>query len=191
MWEKIKFVSPRGHVISSIFPPTLNWKFFLYFYYIIALYFISTCKQRVNSVNRRTGNWLSFPYLFLIDQMVYLISQVPSFGQYTKQPMANAKKDKLNFYQRKCKLYHKDKIFPYSTELPPWRNGLACWTSNSKVVGSSPTGGGWFFSSAHLSFCSVNDPNGGFYWCILVIFWQHYNRHFEENLRKIFELMLI
>ena len=25
---------------------------------------------------------------------------------------------------------------------PPWRNGLACWTSNSKVVGSSPTGGG-------------------------------------------------
>ena len=24
---------------------------------------------------------------------------------------------------------------------PPWRNGLACWTSNSKVVGSSPTGG--------------------------------------------------
>ena len=28
---------------------------------------------------------------------------------------------------------------------PPWRNGLACWTSNSKVVGSSPTGGGFFF----------------------------------------------
>ena len=28
---------------------------------------------------------------------------------------------------------------------PPWRNGLACWTSNSKVVGSSPTGGGIFF----------------------------------------------
>ena len=56
--------------------------------------------------------------------------------------MANAKKDKQNFYQRKCKLYHKDKIFPHSTELPPWRNGLACWTSNSKVVGSSPTGGG-------------------------------------------------
>ena len=25
---------------------------------------------------------------------------------------------------------------------PPWRNGLACWTSTSKVVGSSPTGGG-------------------------------------------------
>ena len=24
----------------------------------------------------------------------------------------------------------------------PWRNGLACWTSNSKVVGSSHTGGG-------------------------------------------------
>ena len=28
---------------------------------------------------------------------------------------------------------------------PPWRNGLACWTSNSKVVGSSPTGGVLFF----------------------------------------------
>ena len=27
---------------------------------------------------------------------------------------------------------------------PPWRNGLECWTSNSKVVGSSPTGGGIF-----------------------------------------------
>ena len=36
MWEKIKFVSPRGHVISSIFPPTLNWNIFLYYYYIIA-----------------------------------------------------------------------------------------------------------------------------------------------------------
>ena len=29
---------------------------------------------------------------------------------------------------------------------PLWRNGLACWTSNSKVVGSSPTRGGFFFS---------------------------------------------
>ena len=28
---------------------------------------------------------------------------------------------------------------------PPWRNGLAYWTSNSKVVGSSPTGGGFLF----------------------------------------------
>ena len=27
---------------------------------------------------------------------------------------------------------------------PPWRNGLACWTSNSKVVGSRPTVGGIF-----------------------------------------------
>ena len=31
-----------------------------------------------------------------------------------------------------------------SRHEPPWRNGLACWTSNSKVVGSSPTGG-WRF----------------------------------------------
>ena len=29
-----------------------------------------------------------------------------------------------------------------SSQMPLWRNGLACWTSNSKVVGSSPTRGG-------------------------------------------------
>ena len=79
---------------------------------------------------------------------------------------------------------------------PPWRNGLACWTSNSKVVGSSPTGGGllffiFYFFSDRLSFCSTNDTNGGFYWCILGIFWQRYNRYFEENLRRIFEVMFI
>ena len=28
-------------------------------------------------------------------------------------------------------------------EQPPWRNGLARWTSNSKVVRSSHTGGGF------------------------------------------------
>ena len=33
---------------------------------------------------------------------------------------------------------------PYVSQ-PLWRNGLACWTSNSKVVGSSPTRGGVFF----------------------------------------------
>ena len=32
---------------------------------------------------------------------------------------------------------------------PPWRNGLACWTSNSKVVGSSPTGGVSFLFFFH------------------------------------------
>ena len=37
------------------------------------------------------------------------------------------------------------KYSPESYMQPPWRNGLACWTSNSKVVGSSPTGGGFFF----------------------------------------------
>ena len=30
---------------------------------------------------------------------------------------------------------------PPANTQPPWRNGLAHWTSNSKVVGSSPTGG--------------------------------------------------
>ena len=29
---------------------------------------------------------------------------------------------------------------------PPWRSGLACWTSILKVVGSSLTGGGIFSS---------------------------------------------
>ena len=35
---------------------------------------------------------------------------------------------------------------------PPWRNGLACWTSNSKVVGSSPTGGGFFWICQQSAF---------------------------------------
>ena len=36
-------------------------------------------------------------------------------------------------------------ILPCSLDIqPPWRNGVACWTSNSKVVGSSPTGFGIF-----------------------------------------------
>ena len=29
---------------------------------------------------------------------------------------------------------------------PAWRNGLARWTSNPKVVGSNPTAGAWFLS---------------------------------------------
>ena len=56
---------------------------------------------------------------------------------------------------------------------PPWRNGLACWTSNSKVVGSSPTGGGFLFFylffiyfSDRLSFCSMNE-----WWILLVYPW--------------------
>ena len=35
-------------------------------------------------------------------------------------------------------------MFLPKNKKPPWRNGLACWTSNSKVVGSSPTGGEFF-----------------------------------------------
>ena len=41
MWEKIKFVSSRGHVISPIFPPTLNWNFFYIIIIIIIAYDIS------------------------------------------------------------------------------------------------------------------------------------------------------
>ena len=36
------------------------------------------------------------------------------------------------------------KIVTFAAWIPPWRNGLAHWTSNSKVVGSSPTGGAFF-----------------------------------------------
>ena len=51
---------------------------------------------------------------------------------------------------------------------PPWRNGLACWTSNSKVVGSSPTGGEILLLekilksslSSQSSFFSVNREFG-------------------------------
>ena len=39
----------------------------------------------------------------------------------------------------------KKEIYNSVYVMPPWRNGLACWTSNSKVVGSSPTGGGFLF----------------------------------------------
>ena len=39
---------------------------------------------------------------------------------------------------------------------PPWRNGLAYWTSNSKVVGSSPTGGGIFLFRKYVKGLSFN-----------------------------------
>ena len=53
--------------------------------------------------------------------------------------------------------------FKFSTSClsqPLWRNGLAHWTSNSKVVGSSPTRGVvffpfFFFSNILLSTCST------------------------------------
>ena len=40
-----------------------------------------------------------------------------------------------------------------TVQLSPWRNGLAHWTSNSKVVGSSPTGDALFFF-LHMYFCA-------------------------------------
>ena len=48
--------------------------------------------------------------------------------------------------------------FKLITVKPPWRNGLACWTSNSKVVGSSPTGGGVFLSTNFLNQLSFLSP---------------------------------
>ena len=59
------------HLVVAISYLGLNSS--IYQFKFIALYFISTCKQRVNSVNRKKGKWLSFPYLLLIDQMVFLL----------------------------------------------------------------------------------------------------------------------
>ena len=41
-----------------------------------------------------------------------------------------------------------------TVQLSPWRNGLAHWTSNSKVVGSSPTGDALFFFSSYVLLCT-------------------------------------
>ena len=39
-----------------------------------------------------------------------------------------------------------DNLFVYSlgNDMPAWRNGLARWTSNPKVVGSNPTVGAFW-----------------------------------------------
>ena len=52
------------------------------------------------------------------------------------------------------------KFSPVFPSQPLWRNGLAHWTSNSKVVGSSPTRGVVFFLFFFfsLTFCSVRIP---------------------------------
>ena len=37
-----------------------------------------------------------------------------------------------------------------------WRNGLARWTSNPKVVGSTPTVGGYYYILGKVEFQQVN-----------------------------------
>ena len=55
--------------------------------------------------------------------------------------------DEQKLKRKSFESYIKGKARPIITYVnkmhvpPPWRNGLACWTSNSKVVGSNPTGG--------------------------------------------------
>ena len=100
MWEKIKFVSPRGHVISSIFPPTLNWKSFLYFYYIIA-YDISVLEIIGVSITVSAGFfsfcWLVWPfgkrnrcktYSFIafidFNKQHYILYQISALGLFLK-----------------------------------------------------------------------------------------------------------
>ena len=47
--------------------------------------------------------------------------------------------------QMKGNMKYNVKFSPRFLSQPLWRNGLAHWTSNSKVVGSSPTRGVVFF----------------------------------------------
>ena len=42
-----------------------------------------------------------------------------------------------------------------SDDMPAWRNGLARWTSNPKVVGSTPTVGAFF---VYISLGGVENP---------------------------------
>ena len=47
----------------------------------------------------------------------------------------------MELYTGKQKKIKIENVFSIDVK-PTWRNGLACWTSKSKVVGSSPTGDG-------------------------------------------------
>ena len=40
--------------------------------------------------------------------------------------------------------------------MPAWRNGLARWTSNPKVVGSTPTLGAYYYILGKVEFQLVN-----------------------------------
>ena len=94
---------------------------------------------------------------------------------------ANCKTNKAYFtFQRRLErallialLFYMVKIVIDGAWLPPWRNGLAHWTSNSKVVGSSPTGGAFSISLFHFEIlknsistpCKVKlDFNFAFFW---------------------------
>ena len=39
--------------------------------------------------------------------------------------------------------------------MPAWRNGLARWTSNPKVVGSTPTVGAYYYIVGKVEFQQV------------------------------------
>ena len=94
---------------------------------------------------------------------------------------ANCKTNKAYFtFQRRLErallialLFYIVEIVSFDAWLPPWRNGLAHWTSNSKVVGSSPTGGAFSISFFHIEIlknsistpCKVKlDFNFAFFW---------------------------
>ena len=40
--------------------------------------------------------------------------------------------------------------------MPAWRNGLARWTSNPKVVGSTPTVGAYYYILGKVEFQQDN-----------------------------------
>ena len=39
-----------------------------------------------------------------------------------------------------------------AAHMPAWRNGLARWTSNPKVVGSTPTVGAYYYILGKVEF---------------------------------------
>ena len=44
------------------------------------------------------------------------------------------------------------KSYHVSAHIPAWRNGLARWNSNPKVVGSNPTVGAYYYVLGKVEF---------------------------------------
>ncbi len=82
---------------------------------------------------------------YLFDQVHYqkIIDSLSEREGHVKVSL----QQKLNYHSKpeRQKLLYGYSEYSVSSQKtstkPPWRNGLARWTSNSKVVGSSPIGG--------------------------------------------------
>ena len=51
--------------------------------------------------------------------------------------------------------YIYDKSYHASAHIPAWRNGLARWSSNPKVVGSTPAVGAYYYILGKVEFQQV------------------------------------